>query len=171
MDIYKKDNNYLINYEIDNNKLIEYYYGGDITSIPNNIHNQKILDNKLVNQYNIYKDEYYDNIKNSLSINIFTSVVYTFIISLKLFDFDNTTFNNLVVGLSSFFLMITIGCICEKTDRIRRLKLTDYCINNIDIINTKVDKNFSLNTIHEYNNTELNDIKKIIKKEYRNENR
>ena len=174
MDVFEIRSDYLINYEIEDGKIIENYFGDCPASIvPYTEHNRDILERKLAKQWSkfvssakyqnlLYKEKYM-NICNKMFLGC---AVVDFIIKPN----NTLTYINLAAFGVTFFMLHRLN------NDLKRPKVTEFCINNIDKVNAVISdpdvkdiiscsncESFSLNNQHEFSTSDLCFIRNIVK--------
>ena len=186
MDIYNFDRNFLITYRVDkeNSEMLDEYYLGVYPPLmtPNTEHNKEVLDNRLKKQYLETKDRYLASQKDILRTNICSVMINSYVIIRWLLKLGNPT-PKIINYFCLTFLTVSAIIIKKISNKIKRFKLTEYCIDHIDEVNEiiKLEENrellsesfnneydinptFSLNSTHEYLTSDLNKIKKMVKR-------
>lgn len=187
MDIYSMERNFLITYrenEEDKNMLNAYYLGiYPHQLVPNTAHNKEALDNRLKKQYLETKDRYLASQKDILKANIFATAITSYMVIRWLLKIGHPIPK--IINYFCLTILIAFVIIIKKTcNKIKRFKLTEYCLNNIEKVNKiirleenrellsksfnkeyNINPTFSLNSTHEYLTSDLKKIKKMIKKE------
>lgn len=174
MDIYDNRRDYLINYEIEDNKIIEFYFDGEpATVIPYTEHNKAIVDRRLESQWKsfITSSSYRNLLDKEKSWKLYNKI------------FIGCAIADYFIRPNNVLTYINLGCFAATSlvlysfdKKLKRHKATEFCMNNIDEVNKVLadddarshisgtkSKVFSLNNQHEFTTSDLCFIKSLVK--------
>lgn len=174
---YKKQDDYLISYDIKDKEIIQHYYNDDKEYIiPNIKHNIDFCDAKLEKQFREIKPEDIKELEIARNIsitNLFMMDIYFLYLSLSI----DPSYLTLLVPLVLFDSYRAIS----KNKLIKHFYLTDFCLEHIDEIKNitdnpnlklklsrngkitlKRDQGFKLNHSDKYTVHDLKEIQKVV---------
>jgi len=175
--LYKKQDDYLVGYDVRDNEIIQHYYNDKKEYvIPNIQHNIDFCDAKLEKQFSEIKPEDIKNLEVARNIsitNLFIPDVYFLYLSLSI----NPSFVILLVPLVLFDTYRAIS----KNKLFKHFQLTNFCLEHVDEIKKitdnpniklklsrhgnltlKNDCGFTLNHSDRYSVNDLKQIQKAI---------